>query len=827
MKKVEGCIAISFDRAVWIRYVLMIGILLTSVLGAEEEIDSASPDFCPPDSEITEECHEPLPLQEAFLSVFFDGRYLFEGLVLIDRDGTLVKIRYQHICDVLGDCATDEYIDWLAEQQDYQGWLAIDCLEKYSPLFDSEMLALTLTTPAKERGTETIDYGHLPFREVDSDSTQAHTSAYLNFRNLFSVGNNDRDYILDMDGAICLFPWVLEGRFDYQAERRRIFEYRDVRLVRDNPQNCTRLLIGEDQSFQPRLLVSDRIHGIKYSTEYQIQPNLVTEPISEFSFFLERDALVEVWVNDEERDLLRLPAGTFDVRNLALTAGFNEVILKITDDLGQKEILSFNAVTGPNLLAPGCEQFAYSAGVKGSGLDVEGPGIISGFYRRGIFPCLTGSMETRFDEEHRAVGAGLTFASRWLYGDVDIAATGSKFGKGMGSRIMLGRMLGQWYLNARIDLQQKNFLSQIQDLSSARIKTSEKLQISRQLPRGFGYISARTVNVTRWVAATTRRFELFWEKTFVGRWRLQVTGTHMESDTTKNEIRVILTYNKPGKTIHRSHSLRYREDLTSLRTTLSNASHRDQRLSWKATHYRDYPKHEKPSDTFNGSVRYELDHVDLYYSSWIDDIGSTSTYRHDLNVGFSLCYADGAFGMGRPIDDGFAVVTLGEEFGDMNVDVRTSSEPHWTVKQGVPAIIPGLIAYRPKDIHIEASSGGVEWDQTTYTVVPGYRGASIIRLEVQDDNLGVFVVSGLLKDQTGKPVSLQAIMIRNMAFPDHEPHFTFTNEEGIFRATAMQQGGEYTLEVLGEPEMKYQLVVPVQKNHNQAIAVGELMPVVR
>lgn len=764
------------------------------------------------------------PLQEAFVSVYFNGIYRQEILGLMTPDGFLVKVKFREICCLLEDAVPCSYLETLGDCQDFRGWILVDDLSDLHPAFDEETLTLSLCLAADQRSRDCLDYADCPCLDLSDAVDPACTSAYANIRHNLTYGDGDASYLLNLETYIRHQGWVLEAHMDVQPERRRIFSYEDLRLIRDFPCSLTRLSIGEDQSFRARMLSSDRIQGIKYSTEFALQPQLITEPISEFSFFLERDSQVEIWVNGEEQDLVRLNAGPYDIRNLPLTTGFNEVLLKITDDLGHQEVLSFNAVRGPNLLSPGRCEFAYSLGVRGSGNDYGGDPILSASFRRGWTSHVTLCSEFRMDPHHLGVSGGLQFASPWCFGTLDIA--GSKFDELQGAavRAVIGKKWGCLTLSSRTDFRTRKYLTQRQTLNSQREHWAQRMMASMKLGKQGGTLSLRYNYIDAWEGNDVRRVEGSWQKSFWGNWRVQLTGSHTMNAQPESELRVIVGYQVIGDCWDRLHSARIGRSRKFLRTTISGSHRHDHPVDWTLNHYRDQVRGRSAVDTLQASVRKYGRYGSVYYSGWVDEIGRNPVYRHNANAECSIAYADGYFAMGPLIYDAFAMVRVPSELDDADFLVYSDRGEEVLARARRTSLLTQLQAYHPTELYFESIDPGLDIESRSILLVPPYRGGVLLVPDEEDEFLGVVVVNGILVDQKGVPVSLQAVEIRDVNFPEADPFLTFTNREGEFRATGLRLSGKYELSIFSMPELKYEVPVPGDWDPMLGIDMGILNP---
>jgi outer membrane usher protein len=791
---------------------------LATNLAAEEELLAGD------DLPIIESSAE----QEISLGLVLDKKRLGEVLAIVTKDGHLAKVLASDLIDALGKENAPYVLGDIDQFEDHNGWVSVEKLSYYTPHVDLERFVMILHTPAQEKPKEILDFNKQNFFIPENAIKPLPNSAYLNFRNNYSYSDKVHHYLLDADGAIRLDPWVLEGRFDVDSNREDLFGYQDLRFIHDDPDRCRRLTIGEDQAFRPLLLSTDRIHGIKYSTDHNLKPNLITDPISEFSFFLERDSVVEVWVNGEERDLLKLESGSYDVRNLALTTGFNEIILRIRDDLGNQETLTFAAVSGPNLLCPGIEQFDLSAGTIGRADEYSNDPVFSIFYRRGITDWFTLETEGRLAKEVQGIGVGGTYTNRFCYGEFNIADSFNTEGSGAALRTIVSRELWKYHLSFRYDYQQKKFLNQFQALIDSRLHHSERLTLNGPMIGIGGNIMAQFINSENWHGAPVRKFEVNWYYNFLNNWRITLTAVESKYDHPRSEFKGVLTYSTNGDDYNRLHTLRYRNDLKSLRTTINGTPGHGWPADWKFTHYHDIHKGGDQTDSINTTFDYLNNRFATNYSGWVDEIGNKNQFQHNITVASAIAYCGGSWGITRPIRDSFAIVE--EKISDLDTDLTISkggSREEWRSTHLMPGVVSDLRSYHPTRLYLDTELASVDMGSHDIVVYPAYRSGTVIKIGDEANELGSLVLRGTLIDFEGKSLENKAMRILNQTNPENEMLISFTNATGQFVIAGASKGNKYIIQIFGMEELQYEFVAPDERPRDEMIPLGILSPLNR
>ena len=78
---------------------------------------------------------------------------------------------------------------------------------------------------------------------------------------------------------------------------------------------------------------------------------------------------------------IRLSPGNYNLTDLPLNPGANNVKLVIEDDSGQRQTLEFTGFSGQELLAPGISEWSVNAGIKSYDMGVVESGPFPGDFQ--------------------------------------------------------------------------------------------------------------------------------------------------------------------------------------------------------------------------------------------------------------------------------------------------------------------------------------------------------------------------------------------------------------------------------------------------------------
>ncbi len=157
---------------------------------------------------------------------------------------------------------------------------------------------------------------------------------------------------------------MLEGSPSYLESFDHPLQRGYTRLVYDNSKDLVRYSAGD--LVYPIVGYQSTINmgGIGASRDFSLQPYINAYPVSQFEFYLDTSATVDVWVNETLTGTLRLTPGTHDIRDFPFSNGQNDVRIVITDIYGRVQVLRFSFILETSLLASGLSQFSYNLGFR-------------------------------------------------------------------------------------------------------------------------------------------------------------------------------------------------------------------------------------------------------------------------------------------------------------------------------------------------------------------------------------------------------------------------------------------------------------------------------
>lgn len=183
------------------------------------------------------------------------------------------------------------------------------------------------------------------------------------------------------------------GGVDYDGSAGKTsWQRREFRLIKDFYGSAVRASAGEFTPMSTGFQGSGRILGIGAERAYStIRPFQNIRPVGRQTFTLDREATVEVFINDIRSRTLLLQPGRYDVSEFPFATGTNSVRLEVEDLTGRREIASFDLFSDTALLNPGVTEFGWAAGLREAGrqLTYGGGPVATGFILNGTADNVT------------------------------------------------------------------------------------------------------------------------------------------------------------------------------------------------------------------------------------------------------------------------------------------------------------------------------------------------------------------------------------------------------------------------------------------------------
>ncbi len=685
--------------------------------------------------------------------------------------------------------------------------------------FDFQSLALHLTVAPEERRTETLNLIGVPEVRANRTVLPSDFSAYVNARAGVEYVESSRirseglgEPQLALEGVLNLRGWVLENDAVINPSAEKDWEKRDTRLVFDQPERRFRWTLGDlnypvtgFQGFVP-------MAGLSFHRENSLQPYRVTSPLGQSAFFLKENSTVEVLVNGHPVRTMKLNAGPHQISNFPLTGGANDVVLRITDPVGRVQYINATYFYEPEALRQGETEFNYAVGVP-SQPDPENPFYqyesevaASAFHRWGLTDSLTVGVNGQATADAQQAGAQMLFSTVVGVFGLDSAGTQSRaLGWSHAERlhyryyapsesVLRDGMLSLSLRHSSDDFTSVNPFTlavAVDETWDWQARYSQRL--SDHLSAGLGYGEQLMRGKT-----TSRTCSL----TLSHRWRRFSTGLtvqHIEGSGRPEEwtgyFSLIVHLGK-GFSTFSSYD-------TSRRTAQAEAQYNSP-LAVNAFSGTLGLSDVAGDQSMYGHARYYGRRAELMFDQYSDPSGE---HRANLNWGTALAYADGQFGISRPIEDSFAIFSSTgslQEEGGLGVLPQAGSYAAREDWLG-PAVLPHLTGHYHTRVVAEPLQSSAEFDaqEGDLLLKPTYRSGTSVRI----GRPATANATATLVWTNGKPVALQS---GTLAGPDGAKTEFITNREGVAYLHGLS-AGTYQGTFDSHPEAPFTVEIPASQ----------------
>jgi outer membrane usher protein len=695
-------------------------------------------------------------------------------------------------------------------------------------------LALELEIGSERRATRNVQVSPLDRSSVGSFVQPAKFSAYVNVRGNLDYVHDGGDEglqspVMFLDGAARIAGVVAEGEAIWQpGSNATDFQRLGSRLVWDDRDNLIRWTGGDLQTVARGFQSAPDIAGLSLFRSYSVlQPQEIVRPRGDRRFRLERPSTVEVMVNGQIVRRLQLAPGTYDLRDFPFTQGANDIRLAVLDDTGRSELLRFNVFLDQSQLAKGLSEFGLYAGVM-SPLRRRGPHYtddfaVTGFYRRGISDTMTLGVNLQADKNSQLGGAEGVFGTK--VGTIGVNFSLSHIdnhGAGFGSIVTFQRLIQRG--GGRADSLNMSFEMRTRDFGPLGTITPDN-PFEWEVGGGYSHAFSDYVYAGldgRFSKGRGAQRDVGTLRGTMG-WRispdLSLTGdARYERDARGSRVSGLLSLTMR---LGRYSNVRADYDTRNNRARLAYQTLRGQGVG--AYNISADVERSDFGAGVNLIGNYFANRAELglsHFGTFSDGFGNSTSQRSSLRFATSLAVADGAFSVGRPIYDSFAIVQGHRGLKGANVIVDPSPFGY-TASTGMlgAATQANLSAYAERTITVDAPTAppGVDLGQGSFRLFPSYRSGH--RLVVGSDY--TVTALGRLLDRDGEPVTLVSGTATELAHPEREPVELFTNRDGRFGAVGLAPG-KWRVRMLDDSKSTYIIEVPAKAEG--VLRLGELRP---
>ena len=694
--------------------------------------------------------------------------------------------------------------------------------------YDPDQLAvLVLRIDPTKRSVESLFQGG----RADEPGEKAEDfSAYLNTNLSVSRRQSSGDVTAPsvfLNGAVRYKNLVFESDFqgredqfsgDYEIERRY------ARFVFDQPAEYRRWYLGDLNVETRGRQGFAEMGGVGVTRQKQRFDSFRNNVLAGGrQLVLQESSTVRVLRNGIFIREFRLDPGQYDLSNLPLDAGSNDVQLEIQNESGRRETVSYSAYLDSIELEPGDYEYGAYLGVTNGGTFgspdySDGSLAFSGFWRKAFVNKPAVGLGLQASETVQNVTGQTQFILRnGARLQLDASASNGDNGGGYAYALSydhfvdLGETYDSWTVVA--DYTSEEYATLGNEFGSNPTSWVFTGAYSHQFTEDWtatlstSYRMGRGSNDDAYVvnAVSSYRFSPQWSVQVGAEW-VDFGDNFAAGNANGAGVTFALVwqprYDRRGEarysSARNSGSVRFQQSTENRVGSFGYSV---------ASTYDDGP------GTLSGQLDYIANRFDasLTHSTFGPSFSSvTDEQITSLRVGTSISTAGGKVAIGRNIYDSFAILYPHQSLEDRPVIVGESFERgNYTSRSGAlgPAVSNSLTSYVDQSVRYDVLGvpAGYDIGEGVRRVRPGYKSGYAIQVGSE-----AFVSAlGRLVGNAAKPAALISGRVRLADDPAAEPELFFTNSAGRFAIQKLVPGKTYRVELFTSPGAGFEFTVPL------------------
>ena len=696
--------------------------------------------------------------------------------------------------------------------------------------YDPEQLAvLVLRIDPTKRLPEMLFQGGRPDApEQPPEAFTAYLNTNLAVQRRNSTGDVDTPSVF-LNGAVRYKSLVFES--DVQGRENRFtgeyeVERRYARFIFDQPEDYRRWYLGDlDPETRGRQGFVE-MGGIGVARQRRRFESFRNNVLSgSRQLVLREEATVRVLRNGLFIREFRLDPGQYDLSNLPLDTGSNDIQLEIQGQSGSLEKVAYSAYLDSIDLEPGDYEYgAYlgltSEGTFGSPEYSDGDIAFTGYWRKAF-------------QNRPAIGLGLQAAeyAQTLTGQTQlILRNGSRLQ--FDASVSNSQEVGLGYAGAvSYDyIVERDGLADnwtvLAEYTSEDFSTLGNRFGQNPTSLAFSAGYARRFNID-WVGNVSASYRMSHDSARDNTYSINASSTYRFSPQWSAQVGLEYSNfgssvfagsggNDVGVTVALIWTPRYdRRAEARYNSTRDSGSVRFQQSPENRVDSFGYSlgsTYDGGAGSLSGQVDYFGNRFDatLSHSTFGQDFSNITTEQvTSLRIGSAIATTGRHWAIGRTIGDSFAIVYPHDSLKESGVIVGESLEGgRYTGRSGAfgPALDNQLTAYVNQSVRYDALNAPVGYDvgEGILRVRPTYRSGYAI--EVGSAN---FVSAlGRLVGNQGRPLALTSGRLRSLDDPEAGPELFFTNSVGRFAIQNLAPGKRYRVELFTQPAQGFEFTVP-------------------
>ena len=643
-----------------------------------------------------------------------------------------------------------------------QSFVPVDALGINETAFDSLALVLNITFNVSEfvgSGVQNLagDEGFVP-------PTQQATGGFVNYDLLAtSVSQRGTRSTAELAAEIELGAFSPLGSLIGSAKVLKqsaaesgvrqppvVREYTTYRI--DWPENIWTLEVGDSAGkagIWGRPVV---FGGINFRTNFLTRPGFITYPLPAFSGAAVIPSTASVLIDNVRRANLGFSPGPFNVSNIPVISGSNEVSLVVRDSLGRETVMRQQFYASLDLLKPGLHDFSVETGVIRQNF-----GLRSFDYKQAVFVGQSRygwndkfTTEARFEQVGKATTLGFgAIVVVPIPAVATVAVAASHVNGTTGSLVLAGveKRERDWSIGLRGQRISVGFIQLGNDRPRTNSQQSYTAYVNTKLGRdaefgglglAFADTGSRELDGGKSVTAT-------WTKSLRRGGNFSFTALYGDKPKRTTQFSAMFTHPLGPRLSVSSDASRNSSGATSASVSAATSLDNVQEVSWRARIAANASPGTSASTYGDAAVNWRAPTFDTSVGVSV----SRETQAARLALSGAVGIADGVGFMSRSLHDGFGVIRTP---GMTGIPITSNGRVVAVSDGNGVAVVPRVIPYQQNIFRVDLKRLplNIETDDDKVVLVPAYRSAAIGQIKLFRAVSALMVVT----DHNGDPIPL-------------------------------------------------------------------------
>ena len=591
-------------------------------------------------------------------------------------------------------------------------------------------------------------------------------------------------------------------------------------LTHDDRRTRQRWIFGDFTATSGDLGSFLNLGGISFSQSYQIDPNLVRQPMASFTGNITSPSQAEIYLDGIRVRTETLQPGQFELKNLNYYGGQRDITVVLRDRFGREQTLVYPFYFTDLNLREGLHDYSYNIGLQRQNLGTlsndYGKLAMSAFHRYGFSDSLT--LGGRGEAEPGRLNLGVTAAARSnTVGVVSggLSAGRSPAGRGWAGVARYGYQSRQFSAQTEIRRTSPNYETVGQLALTDRLKSEVSVGASYGTS-AFGNLSIDWRQFLQYRGMDQRILTLGYSRTLFGGISLRASVSRVKSalpSTSSTHVMLALSYS-PTNDITANALHRSRDGTTSDLVQVGKNTPIGEGLGYRIVGER-LSSILESSVRLSPSLQYNGAHG-VYTADFTTSRspGGSAQNAYQLGISGGVAYVDSTLALSRPVTDSFGIVKVGELEG---VRVYHSAQEIGRTDREGKVFLPNLGSYVANRVAIDDRDIPIDYAiaDKELNISPPLRSGSLIRFDVMRIQAITGRVTVKVAGQTQPAEYVNLIVMAG----DKEVSIP-TGRDGEFYFENLKPGRHAARFVFGKERCTFELMVPTSQE--MLIDLGEL-----